>query len=179
MSSAVWLLLGLLLVSAAAPAPAQPPAATPTPRLGQPVSAADAARADPAVFPDGRGLPPGRGSAREGAAVYEARCAGCHGPGGSGGDGGRLVGRGAPPDKSIGTFWPHATTLFDYTRRAMPLDRPGSLSDDEVYAVTAYLLHASGLFGPQDELNATTLPRLRMPNRDGFVRMDPPAPSAR
>lgn len=173
-----------LLLAALMPAGAQPLSPAPqSPRLGQPLSADEAARADATVFADGRGLPPGRGDAAQGRTLYDAQCAACHGAAGSGGPGGRLVGR-APltqspwPDKTIGQFWPHATTLFDYTRRAMPLDRPGSLSADAVYALTAYLLHANEIIGAHDEMNATTLPRVRMPNRDGFVRMDRAAPAA-
>ena len=170
-SSARW--LALLLLPALQFAHAAPPA----PHLGTPVTPEAAARADPTVFPDGRGLPPGRGNASEGRQVYAERCESCHGPEGSGGNSGRLVGRapliGSPwPDKTIGQFWPYATTLFDYTRRAMPNDQPGTLSDDEVYAVTAYLLQANGIIAVGDEMNAKTLPRVRMPNRDGFVRMD-------
>ena len=158
-------------------------AAGATPRLGQPIEAAAVARADGTVFPDGRGLPAGRGSAAEGRGVYEQQCAACHGSEGSGGSSGRLVSRvasgpraAARPDRTIGAYWPYATTLFDYIRRAMPLDRPGSLADDEVYALTAYLLQLNTIVGPQDEMNADTLAAVRMPNRDGFLRMDrPPA----
>lgn len=172
-----------LLLAALASAGAQPLSAAPqSPRLGQALGADDAARADATVFADGRGLPPGRGNAVQGQTLYDAQCASCHGAAGAGAAGGRLVGR-APllqspwPEKTIGQFWPHATTLFDYTRRAMPLDRPGSLSADEVYALTAYLLHANDIIGPHDDMNATTLPQVRMPNRDGFIRMDRAAPA--
>jgi hypothetical protein len=147
-----------------------------TPRLGRPVSADEAPRPDPpTVFPDGGGLPPGRGTAADGQALYAARCAACHGARGEGGSGGRLVGR-APllaspwPEKTVGQYWPYATTLYDYIRRAMPIDAPGSLSADQGYALTAWVLHANGIIGPDDEMNALALPRVRMPNRDGFVR---------
>ncbi len=135
-----------------------------------------------AVMPDGRGLPPGGGTPGEGAEIYAAQCAACHGPEGEGGGGGQLVGRipGDPFDwgdgmqgpRTIGSFWPHATTVFDYTRRAMPWDRPGSLSDDEVYAVTAYLLFLNELIGEEDEMNAETLPRVVMPAYGRFVPDD-------
>lgn len=172
--------------AAAAGTPAAPAlrAAAAAPRLGRPVAAADAARADLTVFPDGRGLPPGSGTALEGQAVYEQACARCHGPAGSGGNSGRLVGRepldsSARPEKTIGQFWPLATTLFDYTRRAMLMDRPGSLTDAEVYAVTAYLLFANNIVAQGDAMNAATLPRVHMPNRDGFLRQDDPALTGR
>lgn len=154
---------------------AVPPAPVATPGLGQPVALERAAAIDPTVFASGRGLPPGSGTARAGAAVYEARCAACHGENGAGGNSGRLVGReplaGNPrPEKTIGQYWPHATTVFDYIRRAMPPDAPGTLTNDEVYALTAYLLAANGVIAGRDEMNAATLPRVVMPNRDGFVR---------
>ena len=127
------------------------------------------------MFPDGSGLPPGRGTAAQGQPLFAARCAACHGAGGNGGPSGRLVGRAplgaAPwPDKTIGQYWPHASTVFDYIRRAMPWDAAGSLSADEVYALTAWLLHANGVIGADAEMTALTLPAVRMPNRDGFVR---------
>ena len=171
--------LGLLL--AASGAHAAPDLAMPrtaqrmSTGLGRPVSPTDAARIDLAVFADGRGLPPGRGTAAVGLRVYEAQCASCHGPGGTGGNSGRLVGR-VPllkspwQEKTIGQFWPYATTLFDYIRRAMPIEIPGSLGADEVYALAAYLLEANGVIAPGEEMNATTLPAVKMPNRDGFTR---------
>lgn len=151
------------------------PVATPTPLLGRPVSADHAQAADATVFPNGRGLPPGRGTAADGAALYAARCAACHGVRGEGGSGGRLVGR-APllaspwPEKTVGQYWPYATTLYDYIRRAMPIDAPGSLSADQGYALTAWVLHANDIIGRDDEMDALSLPQVRMPNRDGFVR---------
>ncbi|WP_428419673.1 c-type cytochrome [Methylibium sp.] len=165
-----------LLSIVAAPVLAQTPAPA-SPRLGRPITAAAAVQADPAVFPDGRGLPAGRGTAIDGRRVYDRRCASCHGADGSGGNSVRLVGR-APltaspwPDKTVGQYWPFATTVFDYVRRAMPFERPGSLTDDEVYAVTAYLLFANGIVAERDEMSASTLPAVRMPNREGFIRLD-------
>jgi cytochrome c len=152
-------------------------AAGPLPRLGMLVSPAEAARGERTVFPDGRGLPPGHGSAVEGAALYRAKCASCHGEGGRGATAEELAGgsgalTSAAPDKTIGLYWPYATTLFDFTRRAMPMDAPGSLSDDEVYALCAYLLFANGLVGEREEMNARSLPAVRMPNRDGFEWVD-------
>ena len=129
------------------------------------------------MFPDGRGLPAGRGTAKQGAVLFADKCAVCHGPGGRGATAEELTGGSAPltaksPDKTIGLYWPYATTIFDFTRRAMPMFAPGSLSADEVYALTAFLLFANGVIAEADEMNATTLPKVRMPNRNGFVGID-------
>ena len=152
-------------------------AAQTAPRLGRAITPLEAARDERNVFPDGRGLPPGRGTGIEGAALFAQKCAVCHGEGGRGGAAEELVGGTAPltaksPDKTIGAYWPYATTLFDFTRRAMPMNAPGSLQPDEVYALTAYLLAAEKVIGERDEMNAVTLPKVRMPNRDGFVWID-------
>ena len=147
------------------------------PKLGKPLNAADIAAMDINVFPDGSGLPPGLGMALEGKAIYDAQCAACHGPRGSGGSAGELAGgsalNGPHPDQTVGNYWPYATTVFDFVRRSMPLNAPRSLSEDQVYAVTAYLLHINGLIGETAEMNAKTLPEVRMPNREGFVRIWP------
>ena len=150
--------------------------------IGRPATHVDIARVDIDVMPDGTGLPPGRGTAAEGRAVYEAKCQHCHGEKGAGGPFDRLVGRiegdGFPfatdpqAPRTIGSYWPYATTLFDYTRRAMPLERPGSLSEDEVYALTAYLLHLNGLWTEDGPLDRKTLPEIVMPARDRFVPDD-------
>jgi S-disulfanyl-L-cysteine oxidoreductase SoxD len=133
------------------------------------------------IYPDGRGLPAGAGSAEAGRSVYRDRCANCHGAQGEGGSGGHLAGRGPlndpDPDQTVGNYWPYATTLFDFIRRAMPMDAPGSLHDDEIYAVSAYVLYLNGIVGLQDRLDAQSLPRIRMPNRDGFVGIDAPLPA--
>ena len=146
------------------------------PRLGQPASAELVARWSLSVYPDGRGLPGGQGTAAQGRPLYEARCARCHGTEGEGGSGGTLAGRGsltdADPDQTVGNYWPYATTLFDFIRRAMPMDAPATLGDDEVYAVSAYVLYLNRIVGLDDRLDAETLPRIRMPNRDGFVPVD-------
>lgn len=164
------------LLASSAWAASQPRAAVP--RLGQSLSSGDLAKLPPSIFPDGRSLPIGRGTAREGAAIYDAQCAACHGAKGVGGSGGHLIGDGAitgpDPDPATNTYWPHATTLFDFTRRAMPMTAPGSLTADETYAVTAYLLHLGGIIGADAELNERTLPQVRMPNRDGFDWIDVP-----
>lgn len=168
--------LTLTLLLAVANTPAQ--AAPEGPRLGQPLEPAAISALDITVFPDGTGLPPGNGTAVEGKAVYDVRCAACHGPNGSGGSAEELAGgrnplTSAEPDKTIGTYWPYASTVFDFIRRSMPLDAPRSLGNDEVYAVTAYLLHANGIIGERDRLDAATLPKIRMPNAAGFVWVYP------
>lgn len=127
-------------------------------------------------MPDGRGLPPGEGDARQGKVVYQACCQSCHGPNGQGGSADRLAFAQMGltdewPEKTIGNYWPYATTLFDFNRRAMPMDNPGSLSNDEVYAVTAYLLYLNGIIAETAVMNAQTLAKVRMPNRDGFIDM--------
>ena len=173
-TSTAELLAPLAGLLACACAHAAGPAAVP--RLGQPVDAALVARWSLSVYPDGRGLPAGQGSAAQGRPLYEARCAKCHGADGEGGSGGTLAGRGSltdpDPDQTVGNYWPYATTLFDFIRRAMPMDAPASLGDDEVYAVSAYVLYLNRIVGLDDRLDADTLPRIRMPNRDGFVPID-------
>jgi S-disulfanyl-L-cysteine oxidoreductase SoxD len=144
------------------------------PDLGQTVSAAEVARWDISIAPDGAGLPAGSGTPAKGEAVYAAKCQQCHGAKGAGQPNDRLVGgqgtlASATPVRTIGSYWPYATTVFDYVRRAMPYPQPRSLTDDEVYAVTAYLLHLNDIIGLEDEMNAQTLPRVRMPNRDNFI----------
>jgi S-disulfanyl-L-cysteine oxidoreductase SoxD len=176
------LLAGLLCgASAKAAEPASQPVATP--RLGRPASSELVARWNLSVYPDGRGLPVGQGTAAQGRAVYQARCAKCHGADGEGGSGGTLVGRGSltdpEPDQTVGNYWPYATTLFDYIRRAMPMDAPAALSDDEVYAVSAYLLYLNKIVGVDDRLDADSLPRVGMPNRDGFIGIDAELPARR
>jgi len=130
------------------------------------------------VQPDGRGLPPGGGDANRGAQVYAEKCVACHGEKlegipqpGVGGD--KLIGgRGSlatkTPVKTVESYWPHATTLFDYVKRAMPFNSPGSLSDDEVYSVVAYILSEAKIIQPTETMGPQTLPKVVMPNRDGF-----------
>ena len=136
--------------------------------LGSVPSEAEIKAKDIAVGPDGEGLPPGRGTVAAGEQVYKAKCVACHGPTGTEGPMDKLVGEKLPV-KTIGSFWPYATTVFDYIRRAQPFDKPGSLTDEEVYALTAYLLAANKLIGENDEINKTTLPKVQMPNRGGFI----------
>lgn len=130
---------------------------------------------DISVAPDGTGLPPGSGTASAGREVYTNRCANCHGDKGQGRDSVPLAGgqgtlKNPKPLRTVGSFWPHATTLWDYINRAMPYKNPGMLSHDQVYAVTAYVLFLNGIVGENDVLDAKSLPKLRMPNRDGFVK---------
>jgi cytochrome c len=152
-----------------------PAALAQSPQLGQPIAPADIAPWDISIGPDGAGLPTGSGTAAQGEAIYVAKCQACHGEKGSGKPNDVLVGgRGslAPdktPVKTVGSFWPYATTLFDYVRRAMPFPESQSLTSDELYAVSAYILHLNGIVGPNDVLDAQSLPKIRMPNRDGFV----------
>ena len=167
-----WLVA--LLCSALTPTQAP---ATAGPERGRRITAEEMVSLTAPVFPDGAGLPPGQGNGRDGQALYESRCAACHGARGTGGSAEELAGGGHglrddPPDKTIGTYWPFATTLFDYIRRAMPPEAPGSLSADQTYALTAYILALNGLIGSTASLDAATLPRVRMPNRDGFIPVD-------
>ena len=147
-----------------------------SPNLGKAISAEETASWDVSIGPDGKGLPPGSGSPQQGEQIYVAKCLGCHGEKGAGKPNDRLVGGqellapGQAPVKTVGNFWPYATTVFDYVRRAMPLNDPKSLRDEEVYAVVAYILRLNGIIGENDAIDANTLPAVRMPNRDGFVR---------
>ena len=126
------------------------------------------------VFPTGEGLPTGFGTARSGKKVYEKYCLSCHGVEGSGDSAEELAGAihsltEDPPDKTIGTYWPYASTIFDFTRRSMPLNAPGSLNNGELYSVTAYLLFLNEIINENEVMNSQTLPKVKMPNRDGFI----------
>jgi cytochrome c len=126
------------------------------------------------ILPDGTGLPPGSGTARDGAEIYAAKCAACHGPNGTGGPNDQLAGGHGTlatpsPVRTVGSYWPYATTIFDYVRRAMPIVQPQSLTNDEVYALTAYLLQLNGIIAEDEIMDARTLPRVAMPNRANFV----------
>jgi cytochrome c len=136
------------------------------------------------VAPTGEGLPSGRGTVKEGAALFAARCAACHGATGQEGPMDRLVGGAGSlasqkPIKTIGSYWPYATTLYDYIHRAMPFSAPQSLSPNEVYSVVAWLLYCNGIIAEDLVLDAQSLPSITMPNRQGFVpdsRPDVPKP---
>ena len=163
--SLVVLTLGLVCHAAAAESP----------NLGRVATPEDLAAWDISIGPDGAGLPPGSGTPRQGEVVFIAKCVACHGERGAGKPNDQLVGgRGTligdqAPVKTVGSFWPYATTLFDYVRRAMPLNAPRSLSDDEVYAVCAYILKLNGIIAENAVIDAQSLAKVQMPNRDGFV----------
>jgi S-disulfanyl-L-cysteine oxidoreductase SoxD len=163
-----------LLVSAVAAQ--KPPARLGLGRAAKP----DEIRAlDIDVMPDGRGLPAGRGTVADGAATYAAKCAGCHGPKGEGASADRLVGRNDGDSfayatdpkliRTVGSYWPYATTLYDYTARAMPFQRPGTLSANETYGLVAYLLSQNGIIKEDAVMDQVTLPKVVMPARDKFV----------
>ena len=148
--------------------------ATPAAAFGQPATAQEIAHWDIDVSPDGTGLPQGSGTPERGKQVFETNCQACHGVNGQGGIGGRLVGgqgtlASADPVKTVGSYWPYATTVFDYIHRAMPYPKPGSLSIDDTYAVTAYILNLNGIWPNRQQLDKTNLPQVKMPNRNGFV----------
>ena len=149
------------------------------PQLGQAISEQELAAWNISIPPSGEGLPAGGGSAAEGEAVYQAKCQNCHGEKGAGKPADPLAGGvgsiGSDNTlKTVGSYWPYATTLFDYTRRAMPYDKPQSLSADELYAVSAYILWLNGIVERDQRLDAETLPKVQMPNRDGFISAWPP-----
>ena len=143
------------------------------PNLGQPISPADLAPWDITIMPDGKGLPAGSGTAVQGAPIFAQKCSACHGDQGKGGEAAPVTA--GPPratldgGKTIANFWPYATTIFDFIRRAMPANAPKSLTDLEVYALTAYLLSLNKLIGETDVINAQTLPKVKMPNAENFI----------
>jgi len=143
------------------------------PGLGEPITEADLAPWDMTIMPDGTGLPAGGGTASLGAPIFAQKCAACHGNEGEGGIAAALT-KGPPRatldgGKTVANFWPYATTLFDFIRRAMPPTAPNTLSDEEVYALTAYVLYLNELIGENDRIDKDTLPALTMPNRDNFI----------
>lgn len=151
------------------------------PNLGRPLTPEEIRKIDITVAPDGRGLPPGSGSVSTGAAVYAKSCQSCHGAQGAGKPQDQLTGgvgslASSKPVKTPASYWPAATTLFDYVRRAMPIASPQLLTNDEVYAVTAYILSIDGIVPSDAVLDAKSLPRVKMPNRDGFVSWWPKPP---
>ncbi|MXW00499.1 MAG: cytochrome c [Holophagales bacterium] len=147
--------------------------------LGSEPTAEELGAAGYTVFPDGKGLPAGSGTVSEGRAVYQQFCAACHGRNAEGDEAAALVGgrdslTSGRPRKTVESYWPYATTLWDYIRRSMPYESPGSLNDDEIYAVVAHLLHLGGVVGEDAVLDQESLPRVEMPNREGFVSDDRP-----
>lgn len=150
---------------------------------GRPATPAQITAWDIDVNPSGDGLPAGRGTAAEGAGVFAAKCAGCHGVRGEGLPvGPALIGRepregfpfGQSPQhvRTVGNYWPYATTLYDYINRAMPLNAPGSLAPNEIYAVIAWILSENEIIAPATVIDAASLPRVTMPARDRFVPDD-------
>lgn len=126
------------------------------------------------IFPDGTGLPEGSGSVAQGKQLFNRLCISCHGQGGRGGSAMALTGdigslNSAYPEKTVNSFWPYATTLFDYVRRSMPPSAPFSLSSNEIYALCAYVLSQDAILDENAVLDKTTLPQVKMPNRDGFL----------
>ena len=168
-SPALSLAAALATLALAATAYAQ------SPNLGKPISPEDLTSWDISIGPDGAGLPPGSGTVKQGEAVFAAKCQACHNDKGAGQPNDRLVGgQGTLPGdkpaiKTVGSYWPYATTLFDYVRRAMPLNESKTLTSDEVYGVVAYLLNLNGIVAEGETINAQTLPKVKMPNRDGFI----------
>jgi S-disulfanyl-L-cysteine oxidoreductase SoxD len=165
-------------VVALAPATLAPAADTGSLGLGHTAMPAEIAGWDIDVRADGKGLPPGHGSVRDGAKIFAETCAACHGANGEGKPADRLVGgfgtlATSKPVRTVGSYWPYATTLFDYIRRAMPFNAPQSLTADQVYAVSAYILYLNKIVSEDAVLDAATLPNIAMPNRNGFTSPDP------
>jgi S-disulfanyl-L-cysteine oxidoreductase SoxD len=153
------------------------PAFAQTSGIGKPLSETDIKQWDIAILPDGSNLPPGSGTPAKGAKIFAEKCSACHGEGGKGGVapyypalvGGEPLTNGIDTVKTIANYYAYATTIFDYTRRAMPFNAPRSLTDDEVYSLTAYILALNKLIGDDEVMDAKTLPRVKMPNRDNFI----------
>ena len=147
-----------------------------TPHLGQEVTPEEIAIWDVSVFPDGEGLPEGEGSVREGQRIFQLKCIACHGENGLGNTADQLAGTKTSltsqyPEKTIGSYWPYATTLFDFIRRSMPMDAPGSLTNNETYSLTAYLLYLNNLFDEDGRMTAKELVEVKMPNQNGFINV--------
>jgi len=164
-----------LVLAGASGAGARP---QPTYGLGRPATPREIAGWDIDARADGAGLPPGHGAVSDGQAIFEHRCAACHGENGEGGAADALVGGAgtlatAKPVRTVGNYWPYATTLFDYVRRAMPFNAPQSLTADQTYAVVAYVLFLNHIVPAKAVLDAKTLAAVKMPNRGGFRSPDP------
>ena len=149
-----------------------------TPKLGKPISPTDLAPWDLSVAPDGTGLPPGRGTAKQGKEIFFEKCSYCHGSEGQGDAADRLVGGQGTlatdkPMKTVGSYWPYATTLFDFIRRAMPLNEPQTLTNDQVYAVSAYILAMNKIIPEKTPMDAKSLPKVKMPNQGNFFIVYP------
>lgn len=148
-----------------------------SPGLGKPLTEADIKQWDIAILPDGSNLPPGSGTPAKGAKIFAEKCSACHGDAGKGGVapyypalvGGQPLTNGIDTVKTIANYYAYPTTIFDYTRRGMPYNMPRSLTDDEVYSLTAYILALNNFIGQDDVMDANTLPKVKMPNRDNFI----------
>ena len=143
-------------------------------KLGVPISEEDLTQFDLIAGPDGSGFPPGSGTARQGKEVYDRNCAVCHGPNGEGTSGNTIIVGGdmqseGPPLRTVGSYWPHASTLFDFIRRAMPAIPPKSLTNQQDYQDTAYVLYMNNIIAQDTEIDATNLTDIEMPNADGFI----------
>lgn len=144
------------------------------PGLGKAISPEEITKWELSVFPDGEGLPKGEGTVAEGEKIYQQQCMACHAENGLGATADQLAGAQMSltseyPEKTIGAYWPYATTVFDVIRRSMPMTNPGSLSNEQTYAVTAYLLYLNNLIDKDAKMNAETLPKVKMSNEDGFI----------
>jgi len=147
--------------------------------IGRVATQEEIARLDIDVRPDGKGLPDGKGTVAEGAKVYAAKCQSCHGANGQGGSADRLVDRESGKNwdfatnpklvKTVGNYWPYATTLYDYTNRAMPFMQPGTLTPNETYSLVAYILNLNKIVPDDAVMDKTTLPKVAMPSKDRFV----------
>jgi cytochrome c len=168
--------LAACAVDVAAPAWGATP---PPPKLGKPATAEDIAKVDVSIPPDGKGLPAGSGSVAQGAMIFQQKCSACHGANAEGTPSGdRLVGgigslASPNPVKTVNSYWPYATTVFDYIRRAMPVTNPQSLQNEEVYALVAFILSRDNVVPMDAVLDAASLPKVQMPNRAGFVNWEP------
>lgn len=178
----VLITAGLPLVIAMTTVAQSKPAAPVAPKsygIGRAATADEIKKLDIDVMPDGRGLPAGRGTVAEGQVIYTAKCQSCHGASGAGATAERLVGRDSGPNwnfatdpklvKTVGNYWPYATTLYDYTYRAMPFTQPGTLTPNETYALTAYILALNKIVPEDAVMDQTALPKVVMPSRDKFV----------
>jgi len=168
----------LLLVASLSDTAAAADRVRPGPHLGTPVTEGSLHAWEFSIPPDGAGLPAGSGTPAQGEKLYNQYCQSCHGPRGMGGSADDLAGREVPLTaqyaiKNVGTYWPYATTLFDWIRRTMPMNAPRSLSADQVYAICAYILRLNDIIPASTVMNAKTLPAVKMPNRDGFIRYWP------
>jgi mono/diheme cytochrome c family protein len=174
MSKAIVVFGAALLVAGAAVAATPPP-----PKLGRPATPDEIAKIDISIPPDGKGLPAGSGSVAQGEMIFQQKCAVCHGAKGEGTPSGdRLVGgvgslATANPIKTVNSYWPYATTVFDYIRRAMPVTNPQSLQNEEVYGLVAYILSLDNVVPKDAVMDAASLPKVQMPNRAGFVNWEP------